>query len=178
MLCAIMTMHATFVSDRHKSIFYAILTSILLGYSMLVRPGNQAGVALAIMLSLLLSVLTWRLRNVLLGMVVTVGAILVVVPYYYNCTQKYDSVCLISPKVFDPGGSVYMAAQSGLRGARVLWSKTGLMPGAPVLIDDFMDKNFYQRCQIQSLFGVDEKSFVGCLLTRPLHTPVLLTKKW
>ncbi|KOR30490.1 hypothetical protein TI04_05605 [Achromatium sp. WMS2] len=60
----------------------------------------------------------------------------------------------------------------------MLWSKTGLMPGAPVLIDDFMDKNFYQRCQIQSLFGVDEKSFVGCLLTRPLHTPVLLTKKW
>jgi hypothetical protein len=104
------------------------------------------------------------------------GCILLLAPFSYNCTQKYGSLCLQSPETFDSVKS----AQSGLRGARTLWEMTSLATGqwAPTLPDDTMYTNYFQRCQLKTIVGIDDSSLTGCLITRPLALPAYTVKKW
>jgi hypothetical protein len=105
----------------------------------------------------------------------TLGCILLLAPFGYNCSQKYGSLCLQSPTTFNTLDS----AQAGLRGARTLWAMNGSYPGQiPILPDDTMFTNYFQRCQLKTIAGMDDSSLTGCLISRPLALPAYTIKKW
>jgi hypothetical protein len=175
-VCALMSMHAALTaSNAYKSYLWAGLSAFFFGFSILARPGNQLSVATALMAGMALSLLAAR-RKTSVICVTALGCALVVAPFYYNCAQKYGSICLQSSKYED----LVQSAQAGLRGARTLWEMKSLSPGqwAPILPDDTMFSNYYQRCRLKTIFGTDESSLTGCLITRPLALPAYTLKKW
>jgi hypothetical protein len=150
------------------------LSAVLFAFAILVRPGSLAGVAAALATSVAIALWAGH-RNKLAVATAAVGCMLVLAPFAANCTQKYGNVCLQSPKTFRS----VVSAQAGLRGARLLWQQQSLLPGQlPVMADDFMLENYFQRCRLSSIAGIDESSLTGCLLSRPLALPAFAVKKW
>lgn len=174
-VCALISMQvALTVSSAYKAYLLAGLSAFFFGFSILVRPGSLLGVAAALMAGIALALLTARRKTAVLC-AAALGCALVLAPYYYNCTQKYGTICLQSPGTFD----FVASAQAGLRGTRTLWQKGNLVPGQiPILPDGTMFTNYYQRCQLKTIVGIDDSSLTGCLITRPLALPAYTVKKW
>lgn len=175
-VCAIISMQAALsVNIGNKAFLLAGLSASFFGFSILVRPGSLLGVGVALMAGIALSILIARNKTFVIC-ATALGCILVLAPYSYNCTQKYKSVCLQSPATFD----YVRSAQTGLRGARTLWGMGELAPEqyAPTLPDGTMLANYYQRCQLRTIIGIDDSSLTGCLITRPLALPAYAVKKW
>jgi hypothetical protein len=175
-VCAIVSMQAALASNTGGKVFMrAGLSAFFWGFAILVRPGNMWAVAAALAAGIALSLLIARGKAAVI-FAISLGCILLLSPFSYNCTQKYGSLCLQSPGTFDSVKS----AQSGLRGARTIWEMTSLAPGqwAPTLPDDTMFTNYFQRCQLKTIVGIDDSSLTGCLLTRPLALPAYMVKKW
>ncbi|WP_295456183.1 hypothetical protein [uncultured Thiodictyon sp.] len=174
-VCALMSMHVSLKHDvGFKSFVWAGLAAFLFAFSILVRPGNLSGVVAALMTGMVVALWTANRKATVVG-VIMLGCAGVLAPYYFNCTQKYGSVCLQSPATF---GSVD-SAQVGLLGARLLWGKGEWSPGKfPVMPDEIMFTNYYQRCQLKTIVGITDSSLTGCLMTRPLALPAYMVKKW
>lgn len=150
------------------------VAGLFFAYAILVRPGAILGVASAMTIWGCVSLLGTR-RNALSLAATVIGCMVLLAPFVANCSAKYGQVCVQSPNTVD----FVASAQSGLKGARTLWSKLGLVPGAaPVLPDEFMMTHYFDHCKLTSILGTDDSSLTGCLLSRPLTTPVFLVKKW
>jgi hypothetical protein len=173
-ICAIAAMQAALTAGNAYSVLLlAELSAFFFGFSILVRPGNQLAVAAVLIAGITLSITFYRKTAIICA--AALGCAIVLAPYYYNCTQKYGSVCLQSPETYNAVAS----AQAGLRGARTLWQKGNSVPGQiPTLPDDVMSANYYQRCQLKTIVGTDSSSLTGCLITRPLALPAYVVKKW
>ncbi len=146
----------------------------LLGFAVLLRPGNLLGVTVALSAGLALLLLAGRRKLALLA-VAAVAAIATTAPSAWQCSQKYGTACLQQPLTFDP----MLSTQMGLLGARTLWNMGRGMPGeVPTLPDETMATNYYGRCRLTAIAGLDESSLTGCLLSRPLAIPAYAGKKW
>ena len=174
-VCALVSLHAALAINIGKQAFlWTGLSAFFWGFAILVRPGNLWGVTAALAAGMVLSLLIARNKAAVIC-ATALGCILLLAPFSYNCTQKYGSLCLQSPTTFEP----LRSAQSGLRGARTLWEMTSLASGQiPTLPDDIMFTNYFQRCQLQTIVGIDDSSLTGCLITRPLALPAYTVKKW
>lgn len=159
----------------YKSASYSIISSALFAMTILVRPSYMPGILLALVVTLAVS-LFCKLRMVAIIAAIAVGCMVAVIPYYFNCSQRYGELCLQSPATFNP----VLSAQEGLKGARMLWAKLPLMqPGHfPIVKDEFMVNNFYTRCHLSTIVGLSEASLTGCLMSRPVATVAFVTKKW
>ena len=158
---------------RHCLLFSAG-TAILLGFAILLRPAYLIGVGVALAVCAGVSTGSAH-RGKLATATAIIGCLALLTPYYKNCTEKYGSLCLQSPKTAD----VYMSVQEGLRGARILWSKPIATSGTfPIVPDEMMFENYYRQCRITSIAGFDDQSLTGCLLSRPLTLTAFIVKKW
>ena len=163
-----------------KKIYSVVLLSIsvgfLFGFAILVRSGSLLGLVTALLIVGVISVFHERHKMIVIGTTL-IGLILILAPFYLNCSHKYGSICLQSPQTFGAVGS----AQSGLRGARTLWQKKSPLQyekDIPTLQDKIMLDNYYSRCHLASIFGIADSSLTGCLISRPLALPAYIGKKW
>lgn len=155
-------------------LLFSTAAAVCSGLSILVRPGSLIGVGVALLVCCGITLFgNWH-NKIVIG-AVTAGCLILLSPFFENCTNKYGEFCLQSPKTVD----VYLSVQEGLRGARILWSKQADIGGKfPMVSDAIMQENFYRRCQITSIIGFGDKSLTGCLFARPLALPAFLIKKW
>jgi hypothetical protein len=175
-LCALASIETALKEENlYKTVLFTGIAGSLFGLSILVRPGSIVGVTAALFVGGLIALFAKRRKGVVIGATI-IGCMAILAPTCFNCTQKYGRVCLQSTQV----GVFIASAQVGLRGARTLWNKGGLVPGhvAPILPDDIMVSNYFSRCHLKSIFGVDESSLIGCVATRPLAAPAFVIKKW
>ena len=174
-LCAVVAMEASFrVAGLARACLLAGTAGLLFGFSNHVRPGSLMGIALALAAGGAISFFRgWRVTTAIGAAMLGCAAMLA--PFASACTQKYGTLCLQSPQTV----SIAASAQAGLRGARIVWSKGALVPGElPILPDELMFNDFYRRCHLESIVGIGESSWTGCLLSRPLSMPAFLVKKW
>lgn len=156
------------------SVLWALSGGVILGFATLVRPGSSFGLAIALLVCFFVSLRSQATRQ-LASACILAGFFVTLLPSTINCSNKYGSVCLQSPKTFDSA----LHIQSGLRGARVLWRQSDRLPDPiPVLTDELMYESFYKQCRIDSVIGADKNSFTGCLLATPHAVPFFLLKKW
>lgn len=175
-LCAVVLLDAALREENiYKALSLSVAASFFFGYSILVRSGSLTGVAGAFLIAGLVTFFATGRKAVVLC-ATALGCALVVAPMYFNCTQKYGHFCAL----YAPPGVFVEIAQAGLRGARVLWHKKPMvgLGDVPVLPDEFMVENFYNRCRLQTIVGIDTSSLTGCLASRPLALPVYVVKKW
>jgi len=157
-----------------RSMFHMTMAAGIIGFAILVRPGNLLPFAAALMVTMIFATFQ-SARKVAIIIGISLGSVLVLMPFSQNCMQKYGTVCLQSPTTFN----FVESAQSGLRGARIQWQKMHLSPGhTPILPDTFMYSRFAQKCNVQHIVGIDQTSLTGCLLSQPMALPVFLVKKW
>lgn len=162
------------VNVYRTCVAHALFSAFFFGFAILVRPASMIGLAVAVAVGWLVSV--WEHKRSMLSLsLVMLGAISVLLPSLLNCTQRFGTLCIQSPSTFNP----MLSAQDGLRGARVLWTLPNDIPGSlPMLTDDSMFRNYYEKCQLRSFFGMTPTSFTGCLLAEPGAIPGFLLKKW
>ncbi len=174
-LCAIAAVESAFrLTGAIGAGLLSGAAGLLFGFSILVRPGSLLGIALGLTAGGVLALFRERRKVMVIGIAV-LGCAATLAPFVSNCTQKYGTVCLQSPQTV----SFVVSAQAGLRGARILWSNEPSVPGElPMLPDEPMFTDYYRRCHLQSIVGVDESSWTGCLLSRPLSIPAYAIKKW
>ncbi len=176
LLLAVVATESVFQAQHRLTIaLYSALAACAFASVILVRPSNMPGVGVALFVVAGTSWFGAR-RNAIRVGAIALGCVFFLSPFYLNCTQKYGSVCLQSPATFNP----ILSAQEGLKGARTLWA--GLpwtLPGQlPIVPDSFMVENYYSQCHIATIAGLSDTSLTGCLLYRPLTTPILVVKKW
>lgn len=160
--------------DFRICVVSACFAALLFGYSILVRPASLIGLGVAMSICGFMSIWGSRTSQVALS-IALIGCTTLLLPSYLNCFQKYDAICLQSPKTFN----VTLSMQDGLKGARILWTHPNGIPGSiPMLTDDTMFRNYYKRCQLDSIVGLGDTSFTGCLASQPLTLPAFLVKKW
>lgn len=153
---------------------YSGLAAACLAFSVLVRPAAMLGLGAAFFVCGVASMWGARSSRITYGAVL-LGSLMVLALPCWNCTQKYGSVCLQSPKTVN----LNLSMQDGLRGARLIWSLKNDFPGSiPMVTDTFMLNTYYRPCRIESAIGFSDKSMMGCLLARPLSLPIFLAKKW
>lgn len=156
------------------NILIACCSSLFFGYAVLVRPASLIALTAALLACSLVSMKGPPYSRVTLSAVLIVFAT-ILTPSFINCSHKFDSFCLQSPQTFN----AKLSSQAGLRGVRVLWTKPSeYSDSIPILADETMVRDYYQRCRISSIFGLTESSFTGCLISKPLILPVFLVKKW
>lgn len=167
-----------FYSSGHaKSVsvasLFAFCSGLIFGFATLVRPASLFSLSFAFLVCGFVS-----LRGSVSGRVASVcafvGFVVVLVPSATSCFEKFGSVCIQSPKT----ANLPFSMQEGLQGARVLWTQATNVDSIPLLADEAMSENFYKKCKVGSLFGIDRTSFTGCLLSEPQWVPVLILKKW
>jgi hypothetical protein len=175
LLISVMTFHSALTTEKLlQSTLPAVVTTAMIGFSILVRPGNLMPFATALCVILIIATFRSARKAAVVGGII-VGSICVLLPFSQNCMQKYGVVCLQSPSTFN----FIESTQSGLRGARISWQKMHLSPGhTPILPDNFMYSRFAQKCEVQHLLGTDRTSLTGCLLLQPAALPLFLVKKW
>lgn len=174
MLTVVSFEQALRVKKIYSCLLFSIVASMCCGLSILFRPASLVGVGVALIACGSISLFGTRRSQIAIGTVV-VGCLIVLTPFLENCKEKYGQLCLQSPKAVD----VYLSVQEGLRGARILWSKQPDSGGKfPMVSDTIMLENFYRQCQITSIVGLNDESFTGCLLARPLALPAFVVKKW
>lgn len=161
-----------------RNIYVCILAScisaLLLGYSILVRPASLIALGIALFVCASLALWGSRYGRIAFGTAL-VGCVAVLSPSFLNCGEKYGSYCLQSPETFNADSSI----QDGLRGARVMWTRSNEFPGTiPILADEVMINNYYRECHITAIFGIGDASLTGCLVARPVALPAFVVKKW
>ena len=174
-LCAIISIEKSFnAKSIYRASLFSGIAALFFGFSILVRPGSLLGIAVALATGGVISLFSERRKMIVIGGTV-LGCVVILAPFCSNCAQKYGSVCLQSPQTVN----FVMSAQLGLRGARTLWGKGSLVPGGgSILPDEIMFTNYYRRCHLESIVGIDKSSLTGCLFSRPLSIPAYTIKKW
>ncbi len=150
-----------------------ILGGMLLAYAEIVRPAY----GLAIM-SLLFSVFVisfWQKQHRRLSVAAIAVTMFCLAPTWVSCYFKYGSFSVQDPATFLP----VRHAQMGLKGTRILWFHPKLAHGDefPVLHDRFLQEQFYDRCQLNAIFGIGASSLTGCLLATPMKSTIYFAKK-
>jgi hypothetical protein len=176
LLLAVVATEYTFrANNKVKIAFFPVLAAFIFALAILVRPSNMHAVGAALLFVVGTSWLGIR-RNAIRAGAIVVGCLLFLSPFYVSCKQKYGTICLQSPTTFNP----VLSAQEGLKGARMLWAGLPWTPPGqlPVVPDPFMVENYYRQCHLTSIAGFSDTSLTGCLLSRPLTTPILVVKKW
>jgi hypothetical protein len=158
----------------HTCLQFSGLAAACLGFSVLVRPASLIGLGIALLVCGVISLWGPRFGRITLGAVL-LGCLVFLAPGALNCTEKYGSVCLQSPKTFNAN----LSMQDGLRGARLMWSQNNEFPGTlPIVKDETMFNHYFRLCQIDSTIGFGDTSLTGCLMAKPLTLPAFVAKKW
>jgi hypothetical protein len=159
-----------------KDLTLATISGALFGYAITVRPAYEAG-AIAFLMGLsALSLRKGEKQKACAVAIAILGCALYLTPTWIQCYEHYHFIGVQSPETFDPT----YHAQVGLRGARLLWFRPELADGRefPILPDSFMRSNFYDRCTLKSIVGLNTSSLTGCLARKAILTPLLFAKKW
>jgi hypothetical protein len=156
---------------RPRGLFRAAFAGAALAYAITIRPAYGAGV-----LAFLVGYATLSRRTRKPATIALAAALLFLLPVGVESFSRYHEFAVQDPATFDP----VFHAQMGLKGARLLWFRPDLAEGSeyPILPDAFMRSNFYNRCNLSSIMGIDSSSLTGCLLTRPIDSLLFLAKKW
>ncbi|HEY8101355.1 MAG TPA: hypothetical protein VIF82_11430 [Burkholderiaceae bacterium] len=176
-LCATILLDSSLKTNKkYRALLFSVTAGLIFGFSILVRPGSIIALAVAFAIIVLITFFIGsRKTNLIFASILACVAILM--PFVHNCTGKFSTVCLQNPHTFEST----LSAQVGLKGTRTLWSKVPVNKdpeGIPTLPDDTMVKNYYRRCHLTAIVGLQESSLTGCLLSRPLALPAYVVKKW
>lgn len=162
-------------------IFLGLLSGVLLGYAILVRPAYWIGVVGFLAIYMFITGVNYFLSqrqdvrsSVIMGMMSILALAAVTLPVMDHCKTKYHTICLQQPATFDSLSSV----SAGLSSARTVWSYTG--EGTPFYPESFLVKHFQHRCPITSITGsltTDNTNLVSCMYHAPHLTVIYFAKK-
>lgn len=174
------------VKKHNFLIVLSVMSGALLGYAILLRTAYYIGILGFLLIfalttirnNILVPSLKFR-QSLMVWFLVILSLAAVMVPVLYNYKVKYNAICLQDPVVGTPTLTRYL--QTGLIGARTVWSipPSQVSPDevSPTYPDEFLVKNFYNRCNITSFVGSTETSLLGCFYQAPYLVPIYLVKK-
>lgn len=171
MILALVGMLGVERSKGWLALVVASTIGFILAFACLVRPAYLIPASVAMALYVLL--MAFKKRWVVF--VIPTLFISLLLPISMDCKKVYGKLCLQDPTTFD----AVLHAQMGLRGGRIFWGGPDPMNGEfPVLPDPVMKAQFYDRCHLKKVMGLDSTTLVGCLISRPHLLPIYLFKKW